>query len=205
MNAFQFQAVVAAQHGLFKIIPPLEASGSSALPQMGTVWKPVWAKWAKWEKKTNQLINEINWVWIFTMPFNIIQPILTSKTHSCFCKVAFSPHTSSKTIAVAVTVWQSCLLTVLILFAAAIHPNLVASREIYPQLTYCRVDLVTGGNNAGRAVKMGTTASEKKKKNITQHVLWKKKRRRAESLRADGDSHPEFLIASRHIPGNAGF
>lgn len=107
--------------------------------------------------------------WIFTVPFNIIQPILKSKRkHSCFCKVAFSPHISSKKLLLP----QSCLLTVLILFAAAIHPNLVASREIYPQLTYCRVDLVTGGNSA-----KWVQQPLRKKKIITQHDLWKKKKK----------------------------
>lgn len=144
--------------------------------------------------------------WIFTMPLNIIQPILKSKIKLLLQSCIFPTHIQQK-VAVAVMVWQSCLLTVLILFAAAVRPNLVASREIYPQLTYCRADLVTGGNNAGRAVKMATTASEKKKNYHTTCLMEKKKK--------TGWVFPgwwrfpsriqEFIIASRHIPGNAGF
>lgn len=114
--------------------------------------------------------------------YHTAHPEVKKKAQLLLQSCTFPTHVQQK-VAVAVTVWQPCLLTVLILFAGAIRPNLGASRERYPQLTYCRVDLVTGGNNAGRAVKMSTTASEKKKMYHMSHGRKKKERKRAESLR----------------------
>lgn len=141
--------------------------------------------------------------------YHTAHPEVKKKAQPLLQSCIFPTHIQQK-VAVAVTAWQCCWLTVLILFAAAIRPNLVASREIHPQLTHCGVDLVTGGNNAGHAVKMGTTASERKKKKYHTTCLMEGKKKKKTGWVFTGwrrfpSRIQEFLIASRRVPGDAGF